>query len=128
LRHAVRAVTVADVDASVRATLRMSSGMLQSKSRSWAVTHPRMIAIYLCRKHTAATYGEISKHFGAKTHSTAVAAEKKVRAWLEKNENLAIGERNWQAKELMVSSNHIIKQLSICPRRYIVLLRMHTLP
>ena len=38
-----------------------------------------MLAIYLCRKHTAATYGEISKHFGAKTHSTAVAAEKKVR-------------------------------------------------
>ena len=85
LRHAIRAVTVSDVDAAVCAVLRLPGGTLQSKSRAWAVTHPRMLAIYLCRKHTAATYGEISKHFGAKTHSTAVAAEKKVRVWLEKD-------------------------------------------
>jgi len=101
LRHAVRVVTVAGVDAAVCITLRLASGTLQSKSRAWAVTHPRMLAIYLCRKHTAATYGEISKHFGAKTHSTAVAAEKKVRAWLEKNQSVAIGDRNWPAKELI---------------------------
>jgi chromosomal replication initiator protein len=101
LRHAVRVVTVADVDAAVCSVLRLASGTLQSKSRSWAVTHPRMIAIYLCRKHTAATYGEISRHFGAKTHSTAVAAQKKVRAWLEKDASVAIGDRNWKAKELV---------------------------
>ena len=82
-------------------TLRLASGTLQSKSRAWAVTHPRMIAVYLCRKHTAATYGEISKHFGAKTHSTAVAAEKKVRARVEKDASVAIGERNWPVKELL---------------------------
>jgi chromosomal replication initiator protein len=101
LRHAVRVVTVADVDAAVCATLRLASGTLQSKARSWAVSHPRMIAIYLCRKHTAATYGEISKHFGAKTHSTAVAAEKKVRSWLEKEMSVAIGDRDWPVKELL---------------------------
>jgi chromosomal replication initiator protein len=101
LRHAVRVVTVADVDAAVCSVLRLASGTLQSKARSWAVSHPRMVAIYLCRKHTAATYGEISKHFGAKTHSTAVAAEKKVRGWLEKGLSVAIGERDWPAKELL---------------------------
>lgn len=101
LRHAVRVVSVADVDAAVCSVLRLARGTLQSKSRAWAVTHPRMIAIYLCRKHTAATYGEISKHFGAKTHSTAVAAEKKVRAWLDKDAGVAIGDRDWKAKELV---------------------------
>ncbi len=101
LRHAVRVVSVADVDAAVCSVLRLAAGTLQSKARSWAVSHPRMIAIYLCRKHTAATYGEISKHFGAKTHSTAVAAEKKVRGWLEKELSIAIGDRNWPAKELL---------------------------
>ncbi len=101
LRHAVRVVSVVDVDASVCGVLRLGSGTLQSKSRAWAVTHPRMIAIYLCRKHTAATYGEISKHFGAKTHSTAVAAEKKVRAWMEKDASVTIGDRAWRAKELL---------------------------
>ncbi len=101
LRHAVRVVSVPDVDAAVCATLRLAAGTLQSKARTWAVSHPRMIAIYLCRKHTAATYGEVSKHFGAKTHSTAVAAEKKVRVWLDKNASVAIGDRDWPVKELL---------------------------
>ncbi|MBX9625873.1 MAG: ATP-binding protein [Gemmataceae bacterium] len=101
LRHAVRVVTVADVDAAVCAVLRLPAGTLQSKARTWAVSHPRMVAVYLCRKHTAATYGEIAKHFGAKTHSTAVAAEKKVRGWLDADKAVVIGERDWRAKELI---------------------------
>jgi len=100
LRHAVRVVTIEDVDRAVCATLRLPNGTLQSRSRAWTVTHARMLAIYLCRKHTAATYGEIGKHFGAKTHSTPVAAEKKVRGWLEKDLSIAIGERDWPTTEL----------------------------
>lgn len=101
LRHTVRTITVADVDAAVCAVLKLSAGTLQSKARSWAVSHPRMAAVYLARKHTAATYGEIAKHFGAKTHSTAVAAEKKVRGWLAKDEKLSLGDRVWKAKDLL---------------------------
>jgi chromosomal replication initiator protein len=101
LRHTVRAVTVADVDAAVCAVLRVAAGTLQSKSRSWAVSHPRMLAVYLARKHTAATYGEIARHFGVRQHSTAVAGEKKVRQWLGKNEVLALGDRKWAAKDLV---------------------------
>lgn len=100
LRHAVRAVTVTDVDAAVCAVLRIATGTLQSKARSWAVSHPRMLAIYLARKHTAATYGEIAKHFGAKQHSTAVAAEKKVRGWLQADQPLTLGDREWRTKDL----------------------------
>ncbi len=101
LRHAVRTVGVKDVDAAVCGVLRLNAGSLQSKSRAWTVTHPRMVAIYLCRKHTAATYGEISKHFGAKTHSTAVAAEKKVRALVDASAGIAIGDRDWPVRELV---------------------------
>lgn len=101
LRHTVRAVTIADVDAAVCGVLRLAAGTLQSKARSWAVSHPRMVAIFLARKHTAATYGEIAKHFGAKTHSTAVAAEKTVRGWVAKDATLALGDREWRAKDLL---------------------------
>jgi chromosomal replication initiator protein len=101
LRHAVRAVTVADVDAAVCSVLRLSAGTLQSKSRSWAVSHPRMLAVYLARKLTSATYGEIAKHFGVKQHSTAVAAEKKVRGWLAGDESLTVGDRKWAVKDLL---------------------------
>lgn len=101
LRHAIRVVTVPEVDAAVREVLRLPAGMLQSRGRSWAVSHPRMIAAYLCRKHTAATYGEISKFFAARTHSTAVSSEKKVRTWLDRDMSIAIGDREWRAKEII---------------------------
>ncbi len=101
LRHAVRATTIKNVDEAVCTVLRLMPGALQSKGRSWAISHPRMVAVYLSRKHTTATYGEISKHFAAKTHSTAVASEKKVRAWLDKKESLVIGDRTWDIAEFI---------------------------
>jgi len=101
LRHAVRVVGVREVDAAVCSILRLPQGALQSTKRSWTVSHPRMLAIYLCRKHTAATYGEISLYFGNKTHSTAVAAERKVRDWMEKNTTLKIAEREWPTRDLL---------------------------
>ncbi len=101
LRHAIRAVGLRDVDNAICSVLRLPAGALLAKKRAWAVSHPRMVAIYLCRKHTAATFGEISSFFGNKNHSTAVAAEKKVRSWLEKNESLKIGDREWQTRDLV---------------------------
>jgi chromosomal replication initiator protein len=101
LRHAVRVVRVADVEAAVISALKLPAGALRSKSKAWAVSHARMLAIYLARKHTSATYGEISAYFGNKTHSTAVAAEKKVRGWLATNEAVRAGDRAWRARDLL---------------------------
>ena len=101
LRHAVKVVHVSDVDAAVCGVLRLPPGMLQGKDRAWSVSHPRMVAVFLCRKHTAASYGEISKHFGGKSHSTAVAAEKTVRGWLQKGQAIANGGREWPVKDLI---------------------------
>ncbi|MCX7701206.1 MAG: chromosome replication initiation protein, partial [Gemmataceae bacterium] len=55
----------------------------------------------LARKHTAASYGEISAHFAGRSHSTAVAAEKKVRLWLQNDERLAIGGGEWSVRDLL---------------------------
>ncbi len=101
LRHAVKVVGLADVDRAVCRVLRLPDGQLQSKIRSWAVSHPRMLAVYLCRKHTSASYTEVAKYFGAKTHSSAVAAEKKVRHWLDREEILTLGERKWRVQDLI---------------------------
>ncbi len=101
LRHAVRIVSVEDVDAAVCKVLGLASGALQAKGRSWTVSHPRMLAVFLCRKHTAASYGEISKHFGGKTHSTAVASEKRVRNWIDRDMSVAVGGRDWRAQDLL---------------------------
>jgi chromosomal replication initiator protein len=101
LRHAVRVVRLADVDGAVCRVLGLGAGALQSKQRAWAVSHPRMLAMYLARKHTAAAYSEIGQHFGGRNHSTAVAAEKKVRQWLRDHGELALGERRLRVRDVV---------------------------
>jgi chromosomal replication initiator protein len=101
LRHAVRVVHVADVEAAVCATLKLAGNALRSKSKAWAVSHARMLAIFLARKHTSASFGEISLYFGNKTHSTAVAAVKRVQAWLTSNQPVKAGDREWKARDLI---------------------------
>jgi chromosomal replication initiator protein len=101
LRHAVRVVQLADIDGAVCAVLRLENGILQSKGRAWAVSHPRMVAMFLSRKHTAASYSDIGKHFGGRNHSTAVAAEKKVRQWCDADAELALGQRRIRVRELI---------------------------
>jgi chromosomal replication initiator protein len=101
LRHSVRVLQLGDVDQAVCRALRLENGALQSRQRAWAVSHPRMLAMFLARKHTAAAYNEIGKHFGGRNHSTAVAAEKKVRQWLQDDGELALGERRLRVREVV---------------------------
>jgi chromosomal replication initiator protein len=101
LRHAVRVVQLIDVDRAVCTVLKLEAGALQSKGRSWVVSHPRMVAIFLARKHTSASYSVIGGHFGGRTHSTAVAAEKRVRQWLQDNAEMSLGERTIKVRELV---------------------------
>jgi chromosomal replication initiator protein len=101
LRHAVRVVQLADVDRAICAVLRMEPGTLQSQARAWAVSHPRMVAMFLARKHTAASYSDIGRHFGGRNHSTVMAAEKKVRGWLDENIELSLGQRRVRVRELV---------------------------
>ncbi|MCI0639780.1 MAG: DnaA/Hda family protein [Gemmataceae bacterium] len=101
LRHSVRVVQLDDVDKAVCRSLGLDAGALQSKLRHWHISHPRMLAVYLARKHTSASYTEIGLRFGGRNHSTAVAAEKKVRAWLQKNESLQLGHRPLPVRDVI---------------------------
>jgi chromosomal replication initiator protein len=101
LRHSVRVVQLADVEEAVCRVLRLPADALQSKQRAWGVCHPRMVAMFLGRKHTTATYSEIGHHFGRRNHSTAVAAEQKVRAWVRENTSLAVGDHKVPVRELI---------------------------
>jgi chromosomal replication initiator protein len=92
---------MADVEMAVCRVLRLEAKALQSKQRAWSVSHPRMVAMFLARKHTAGTYGDIGSHFGGRNHSTAVAAEKRVRQWLAEDGELALGERRVRVKEVI---------------------------
>lgn len=101
LRHAVRIVSLEQVDRAVCRVLHLAEGALQAKQRTWAVSHPRMLAMHLARKHTAAAYSEVGQHFGGRNHSTVLAAEKKVRAWITEDAELQVGERRCRVRELV---------------------------
>jgi chromosomal replication initiator protein len=60
-----------------------------------------MLAMYLARKHTAASYSEVGQYFGGRSHSTVVAAEKKVRKWLQEDGTLALGERQVRVRDVI---------------------------
>jgi chromosomal replication initiator protein len=101
LRHSVRVLQLPDVEQAVCAALGVGRDLLQSKKRGWMASHPRMLAVYLARKHTAATYSEIGQRFGGRNHSTAVAAEKKVRQWLAEDACLNLGQRPLAVRDLL---------------------------
>lgn len=51
---------------------------LKGSRRVRTIARPRGIAMYLCRKHTQASYPAIGRGFGGKDHSTVMAAYKKI--------------------------------------------------
>jgi chromosomal replication initiator protein len=93
VRHTAVAVGLKDVERAVCELFGIEPEALKSDGRSRAVAHPRMLAMYLARKHTGAAYGEIGRFFGGRNHSTVISAEKKVKGWLadEQRSNLLAG-------------------------------------
>lgn len=62
--------------------LRMTD--LKGNKRHRAVVEPRMIAMYLCREMTEASFPEIGRAFGDRDHSTVINACKRVKWDLSK--------------------------------------------
>ena len=91
LRHSVRVVHLDDLEQACCEAFGVTRDFLLSKKRHWVSSYPRMLAMYLARKHTQATFSEVGKHFGGRNHSTVVAAEKKVQQWLRDNITLQLG-------------------------------------
>ena len=56
---------------------------LRGPRRHKLLSHPRSIAMYLCRKHTQASFPAIGRGFGGKDHSTVMAACRKVEERVE---------------------------------------------
>ena len=78
IRHTAQAVALRDVERAVCQLFQVTAEALKSDSRARALAYPRMMAMYLARKHTGAAYSEIGRYFGGRNHSTVISAEKKV--------------------------------------------------
>lgn len=91
LRGAGGDITLSTIEVAVADAFGLEDGALRSGSQTRRVAQPRMLAMYLSRQKTSSAYTEIAKHFNVKSHSTAMAAEKNVGTWLDKESLIGRG-------------------------------------
>ena len=68
-----------------------------------------MLAMYIARKHTHAALAEISSHFGRRSHSTVIAAQKAVAGWLATRSRIVLAESAWDIDEAIRRVEDILR-------------------
>ncbi|MBT4158367.1 MAG: ATP-binding protein [Planctomycetaceae bacterium] len=99
VRSSARSLRLADIEQAVCAAFGISESDLKSTRRSRAVNQPRMLAMFLARKHTGAALADIGRHFGRRSHSTVVAAEKTVRKWMTSQSSIVLADATWDVEQ-----------------------------
>jgi chromosomal replication initiator protein len=67
-------ISVDDIKKAVASHFGIKTSEMVSKRRTKNLSFPRHIAMYLCRKHTTASYPEIGNQFGGRDHSSVIHA------------------------------------------------------
>lgn len=67
-------ISVDDIKRAVSIHFNIKVSDIISKRRTKNLSWPRHIAMYLCRKHTTASYPEIGNQFGGRDHSSVIHA------------------------------------------------------
>ena len=109
VRSSGRAVRLADVERAVCKAFGIDPAGMHSPKRSRAASQPRMLAMYLARRHTGAALVDIGGHFGRRSHSTVIAAQKAVEEWVAKGERIVLGEVPWDAAEAIRRVEDILR-------------------
>jgi chromosomal replication initiator protein len=99
IRQSSRVVRLGDIEKAVCDVFGLDPSSLQADDKSSRVSHPRMLAMWLARKHTRAALSEIGHYFGRRSHSTVVSAQKRVDCWMSKSQPLHLAERTWEVDE-----------------------------
>jgi chromosomal replication initiator protein len=94
-----RSVRLPDIEKAVCEVFGLDPQSLQSGGKGKAASHPRMLAMWLARKHTRAALNEIGQFFGRRSHSTVISAQRKVDAWMAKGASLSLADRPWNLDE-----------------------------
>jgi chromosomal replication initiator protein len=90
IRAGRRAVRLTDIEEAICGVFGLEKQTLQSGDRGKYVTQPRMLAMWLARRHTRAGLSEISRVFGRRSPSTVVSAEQQVKRWLSRGSSVRL--------------------------------------
>jgi len=100
-RDCLRVIRMADVEEAVCHLFGVESQDLKSSKRGRSVSQPRMLAMYLTRKHTQAAYAEIGGYFGGRNHSTVISAEKKVDDMVNNSTSIRVAGASWRVQDVL---------------------------
>lgn len=78
--------TINDIRQAACAMFRLAEGQLDSTSRERSTVYPRMLAMYFCRQHLGASFGEIGAAFGDRDHTTVMHAVRKIQDRLDRQD------------------------------------------
>jgi len=87
-------VTIEQIQKLVASYFNVKVTDLKGERRSRIISVPRQVAMYLCRKHTKASYPEIGDRFGGKDHSTVISAVNKIARLLKTDPHLKMSVDN----------------------------------
>jgi len=102
-------VQLADIEKAVCSAFGVSPQLLRDERKSKAVSHPRMLAMWLARKYTRAASSEISNFFGRRSHSTVITAEKKVNGGVENGTTVQVGPGSYRASDAIRRAETLLR-------------------
>jgi chromosomal replication initiator protein len=81
-------ITIQQIQKLVAATYKLSVDELLSKNNARHISHPRQIAMYLCKHLTKHSYPEIGRAFSGKHHTTVIHSVEKIESLVSTDETL----------------------------------------
>ena len=109
VRSSARSVRLADVERAVCSAFGIEAGSLQSACRARKVNHPRMLAMFLARKHTPSALAEIGTYFGRRSHSTVISAHKAVGEWVAQGTRIVLADATWDVQEAIRRVEEVLR-------------------
>lgn len=103
------AVDLGDIQKAVCDMFGLPSGALRSRGQQRSVSQPRMLAMYLARQYTRAAFSEIGDYFGNRSHSTVIAATKRVENWIHESTPLRRGSQVVQPRQLIEAIESMLR-------------------
>jgi chromosomal replication initiator protein len=99
IRQSSRMVRLPDIERAVCDIFGVEPAGLQSGRKDKSVSHPRMLAMWLARKHTRAALSEIGEFFGRRSHSTVISAQRRIEDGMASGMTIELANRHWNLDE-----------------------------
>ncbi|HEY5885234.1 MAG TPA: chromosomal replication initiator protein DnaA [Pyrinomonadaceae bacterium] len=81
-------VTIQQIQKLVASAYKLTCEELVSKNNARQISHPRQVAMYLCKNLTKHSYPEIGRAFGGKHHTTVMHSVEKIESLVLTDETL----------------------------------------